>query len=236
MTQRISLAQQQLQLAQAAPQMHNLYEAYRRMYSALGVQDIDLVLPPPPPPQPEDALLENARALVIPTGGNPLKAFPDQDHMAHMQAHIAFIQMPIMQTSPAVYGVLLSHILEHASLAAQQMVVLKMQQQMGASMPNLDPVQMATAIAKEEAQLMGQLMQQLVPPPPQGPDPLIQIQQQNLQLKAQELQQKGQEGQARLQFDQQKLAKKDALDRERLQSMEDVAQLRANVSLERARQ
>jgi hypothetical protein len=180
--------------------------------------------------------LENARALVIPTGGNPLKAFPDQDHMAHMQAHIAFIQMPIMQTSPAVYGVLLSHILEHASLAAQQMVVLKMQQQMGASMPNLDPVQMATAIAKEEAQLMGQLMQQLVPPPPQGPDPLIQIQQQNLQLKAQELQQKGQEGQARLQFDQQKLAKKDALDRERLQSMEDVAQLRANVSLERARQ
>jgi len=182
MTQRISLAQQQLQLAQAAPQMHNLYEAYRRMYSALGVQDIDLVLPPPPPPQPEDALLENARALVIPTGGNPLKAFPDQDHMAHMQAHIAFIQMPIMQTSPAVYGVLLSHILEHASLAAQQMVVLKMQQQMGASMPNLDPVQMATAIAKEEAQLTGQLMQQLVPPPPQGPDPLIQIQQQNLQL------------------------------------------------------
>jgi hypothetical protein len=107
---------------------------------------------------------------------------------------------------------------------------------MGASMPNLDPVQMATAIAKEEAQLMGQLMQQLVPPPPQGPDPLIQIQQQNLQLKARELEQKGQEGQARLQFDQQKLAKKDALDRERLQSMEDVAQLRANVSLERARQ
>ncbi len=236
MTQRISLAQQQLQLAQAAPQMHNLYEAYRRMYSALGVQDIDLVLPPPPPPEPEDALLENARSLVIPTGGNPLKAFPDQDHMAHMQAHIAFIQMPIMQTSPAVYGVLLSHILEHASLAAQQMVVLKMQQQMGASMPNLDPVQMATAIAKEEAQLMGQLMQQLVPPPPQGPDPLIQIQQQNLQLKAQELEQKGQESQARLRFDQQKLAKKDALDRERLQSMEDVAQLRANVSLERARQ
>lgn len=236
MTQRISLAQQQLQLAQAAPQMHNLYEAYRRMYSALGVQDIDLVLPPPPPPQPEDALLENARSLVIPTGGNPLKAFPDQDHIEHIKTHVAFIQMPIMQTSPAVYGVLLSHILEHASLAAQQMVVLKMQQQMGASMPNLDPVQMATAIAKEEAQLMGQLMQQLVPPPPQGVDPLIEIQQQNLQLKARELEQKGQEGQARLQFDQQKLAKKDALDRERLQSMEDVAQLRANVSLERARQ
>jgi hypothetical protein len=236
MTQRISLAQQQLQLAQAAPQMHNLYEAYRRMYSALGVQDIDLVLPPPPPPQPEDALLENARSLVIPSGGNPLKAFPDQDHIEHMKTHIAFIQMPIMQTSPAVYGVLLSHILEHASLASQQMVVLKMQQEMGMNMPNLDPVQMAAEIAKEESQLMGQLLQQLVPPPPQGVDPLIEIQQQNLQLKGQELQQKGQESQARLQFDQQKLAKKDALDRERLQSMEDVAQLRANVSLERARQ
>jgi len=114
--------------------------------------------------------------------------------------------------------------------------VLKMQQEMGMNMPNLDPVQMAAEIAQEEAKMMGQLLQQLVPPPPQGVDPLIEIQQQNLQLKGQELQQKGQESQARLAFDQQKMAKKDALDRERLQSMEDVAQLRANVSLERARQ
>jgi hypothetical protein len=206
------------------------------MYSALGVQDIDLVLPPPPPPQPEEAILENARSLVIPSGGNPLKAFPDQDHIAHIQVHMAFIMLPIMQTSPAIYGILLSHLLEHASLAAQQMVILNMQRQFGQNMPQLDQVQMAVEIAKEEAKLMQQLVQQLAPPPPQGTDPLIEIQQQNLQLKSQELQQKGQESQARLAFDQQKMAKKDALDRERLQSMEDVAQLRANVSLERARQ
>jgi len=113
MTQRVTLAQQQLQLAQQAPQMHNLYEAYRRMYNALGVTDVDLILPPPPQPQPESPALENARSMVIPSGGQPFKAFPDQDHLAHMETHMMFMQLPLVQMSPPVYGVLMSHLLEH---------------------------------------------------------------------------------------------------------------------------
>jgi hypothetical protein len=229
MTQRITLAQQQLQLAQQAPQMHNMYEAYRRMYSALGVTDIDLVLPPPPEAQPESPALENARALVIPSGGQPLKAFPDQDHLAHIQAHVMFMKMPLLQMSPAVYGLLLSHVLEHLSLAAQQQVVLNMQH-MGINI-QLQPHEMEIEVAKAETQLMQQVIQELSPP--QGPDPLIQIQQQGLQLKGQELQQKAQEAQAKLQLDQQKMALKSQHDQERIQSNEDIAQLRANTAMQR---
>ena len=229
MTQRITLAQQQLQLAQQAPQMHNMYEAYRRMYSALGVTDIDLVLPPPPEAQPESPALENARALVIPSGGQPLKAFPDQDHLAHIQAHVMFMKMPLLQMSPAVYGLLLSHVLEHLSLAAQQQVVLQMHQN-GINI-QLQPHEMEIEVAKAETQLMQQVIQELSPP--QGPDPLIQIQQQGLQLKGQELQQKAQEAQAKLQLDQQKMAIKSQHDQERIQSNEDIAQLRANTAMQR---
>jgi hypothetical protein len=236
MTQRITLAQQQLQLAQQAPQMHNMYEAYRRMYSALGVTDIDLVLPPPKQPEPEDALLENARSLVIPTGGNPLKAFPDQDHLAHIQTHIQFMKLPLLMTSPAVYGVLMSHVLEHASLAAQQAVVIKLHQMTNGQIPRLTEEQMANEVSKEQVQIMQMISQQLMPPPPNpGGDPLIQIQQQNLQLKAQDMQQRQQNEQQKLAFDQHKLAVKQNEQQQRLQSQEDIAQMRSNVSLQRAR-
>jgi hypothetical protein len=230
MTQRITLAQQQLQMAQQAPQMHNMYEAYRRMYSALGIMDIDLVLPPPPQAQPESPALENARSLTIPSGGNPLKVFPDQDHLAHMQTHLAFIKLPLLQTSPAVYGVLLSHVLEHLSLAAQQQVVLQMQHQ-GINI-QLQQHEMEVEVAKAEAQMMQALMQQLAPPPA-GPDPLIQLQQQGLQLKGQELQQRGQIDQAKLGLESQKLQHKEEMDRQKVQSMEDIAQLRANTAMQR---
>lgn len=232
MTQRIALAQQELQLAQQAPQMHNLYEAYRRMYIALGVTDIDLLLPPPPEPQPESPALENARSLIIPSGGQALKAFPEQDHLAHMNAHIAFIKLPIVVTSPAVYGVLLSHIMEHLSLAAQQQVVINMQQQ-GLMGIQFTKEQMEVEVSKVETKMIQELLPQLMPQ--QGPDPLVQLQQQNLQLKAQELQQKAQTDQARQQIDLAKLRTKASIDQQRIQSQEDTAQLRANVALERVR-
>jgi hypothetical protein len=232
MTQRIALAQQQLQLAQQAPQMHNLYEAYRRMYSALGVNDIDLILPPPPEPKAESPALENARSLVIPSGGQALKAFPEQDHLAHISAHIAFLKLPLVQTSPAVYGVLTSHILEHLSLAAQQQVALQLQQS-GMHMQSFSPEQMEIEVSKVEAQMTQSLMQQLMPQ--QGPDPLVQLQQQGLQLKAQELQQKAQDNDAQRQIEVAKLRNKASTDQQRIQSQEDTAQLRANVALERVR-
>ena len=243
MTQRISLAQEQLRLAQAAPQMHNLYEAYRRMYSALNVQNIDLLLPPPPQPQPQGPAQENARAIVIPNGGSPLQAFPEQDHMAHIQAHAQFYMLPLIQASPQVQGILLSHIFEHVSLLAQQQAALRLQQpvqmidQFGRPVmvppPPPNPVQMQAVVAQIEAQMQAQVLQQLQPQP-QGPDPLLQLQEKNLQIKAAQVEQKAQADAERIKLDQQKLAMKDAVDRERMQSNEDIAQLRANVSLQRA--
>ena len=242
MTQRISLAQEQLRLAQAAPQMHNLHEAYRRMYSALGVQDIDLILPPPPQPVPQGPTQENARAMVIPNGGSPLQVFPEQDHAAHIQAHLQFYMLPLIQASPQVQGVLLSHIFEHISLLAQQQVMAQMQQprqvmdQFGRPImlppQQVPPQQQQAMVAAAEAQLQGQVLQQLNPPQ-QGQDPLIALQQQNLAIKAKEVELRNMTAQERLDFDRQKLQKKEEMDRERLQSMEDIAQLRANVGLAR---
>ena len=100
MAQRVTLAQTQLQLAQSNPQMHNLHAAYRRMYQALEVQNIDEILPPPPQPQPLDPAIENARALM----GEILNTFPEQDHDAHIRMHMAFMKTPLVSTSPQVMG------------------------------------------------------------------------------------------------------------------------------------
>ena len=111
MAQRVTLAQTQLQLAQSNPQLHNLHAAFRRMYQALEVQNIDEILPPPPQPQPLDPLIENARALT----GELLMAFDGQDHDAHIELHVMFMKTPLVMTSPQVMGTLLGHLQEHIS-------------------------------------------------------------------------------------------------------------------------
>ena len=247
MTQRISLAQEQLRLAQAAPQMHNQYEAYRRMYSALGVQDIDLILPPPAQPQPEGPSMENARAMVVPNGAPQLKAFPDQDHQAHIASHIAFIKTPLIQTSPQVYGVLLGHVFEHISLMALQQVTqqaMQLQQQAppminpqtGQMMPPPPPPPelLQRAAATAEAQLIAQIMTQLSPE--QSEDPLIKLQQRDLDIREQAVKLKAEEAALRIDLDERKLEAKQAEEQNRRASTEDIQQLRANVSLARARE
>ena len=89
MAQRVTLAQTQLQLAQSNPQMHNLHAAYRRMYQALEVQNIDEILPPKPQPQPQDPATENAAMI----GGATPQAYPQQDHDAHIAAHISLFRV-----------------------------------------------------------------------------------------------------------------------------------------------
>ena len=89
MSQRIMLAQTQLQLAQSNPQVHNLYEAYRRMYISLGVQQVEAILPPPAKPTPIDPGMENAQALRL----QALVVFPEQDHDAHIEAHFKHISL-----------------------------------------------------------------------------------------------------------------------------------------------
>ena len=124
MSQRITLAQTQLQLAQSNPQMHNLHAAYKRMYQALEVQNIDEILtPPPPPPQPADPAVENS--LII--NGQRPQPFPQQDHDAHIQAHLALLELSVLQNAPPVLASLFAHILQHVSMKAREMVDAEIQ-------------------------------------------------------------------------------------------------------------
>ena len=118
MAQRVTLAQTQLQLAQAAPQMHNMYEAYRRMYQALNVKDIDTILPAPQTPKPVDAGIENAGLLM----GKPLIAFKGQNHDAHIEAHKAFFNLASVKNNPQALMTLEAHIMEHVAMRAREQI------------------------------------------------------------------------------------------------------------------
>lgn len=247
MTQRISLAQEQLRLSQAAPQMHNQYEAYRRMYSALGVQDIDLILPPPQQPQPQGPSMENAQSMLVPNGAPGLKAFPDQDHDAHISSHIAFIKSPLIQTSPQVYGVLIGHVFEHVAMKAMVLTSQQAQQIQQQTPPVINPMTgqalpppppppevLQRAAASLEARLVAEIMQQLAPE--QSDDPLIKIQQRDLDIREQAVKLKAEEAALRIDLDERKLEAKQEEEKRRRTSTEDIQQLRANVSIARARE
>ena len=239
MSQRITLAQTQLQLAQAAPEMHNMYEAFRRMYSAMGVQNIEAILPPPSGPQPLDPGQENAAAL----SGGALTAFRKQNHNAHIDAHRAFFSSALVKTNPQTMMILQSHIAEHVALQAREEVEQEMQKELeemqakaGGQIPPEQQnemqelleskiaeriVQMTEEMVTEEQQMMGE----------QGQDPLIELKQQEINLKAQDLQRKAAADEARVAMDAAKLAQNEELTEAKLDSQEDIAQLRANVNL-----
>ena len=239
MSQRITLAQTQLQLAQAAPEMHNMYEAFRRMYSAMGVQNIEAILPAPTGPQPLDPGQENAAAL----SGGALTAFRKQNHNAHIDAHRAFFSSALVKTNPQTMMILQSHIAEHVALQAREEVEQEMQKELeemqakaGGQIPPEQQnemqelleskiaeriVQMTEEMVTEEQQMMGE----------QGQDPLIELKQQEINLKAQDLQRKAAADEAKVAMDAAKLAQNEELTEAKIDSQEDIAQLRANVNL-----
>jgi hypothetical protein len=121
MAQRVVLAQEQLKLAQTNPEIHDIYEAYRRMYSALGIDNIDDILKPPQQPMPENPAIENGHMPMIASGApmQPLMAFPDQDHDAHIASHLAFAKTRLVKTSMPIYAVLMQHVFQHFALKAE---------------------------------------------------------------------------------------------------------------------
>jgi len=193
--QRITMAQTQLQLAQSAPQMHNMYEAYRRMYEAIGVRDIDQILNSQNVDKPKDPASENAQAL----DGSPLKAFAGQQHDAHIMTHILFGLNPMMQGMPNVAVNVQKHIFEHIRLKAEEEVEAELFQQYGTDPDSLiSALQREAMVAMKVAQgyqEVKQLQTQLMGP---QTDPLV-------ELKKQELSQGAQRDQAKLQVDQQRL-------------------------------
>jgi len=175
MSQRVTLAQTQLQLAQSNPQMHNLHAAFHRMYQALEVQDIDAILPPPPPPPPpQDPAVENGAIL----NGQAPQPFPQQDHDAHIQAHLALLELSVLQTAPPVLAALFSHIMQHVGMKAREKVdeelqALTEEQQTGQQeqMQQMQQIQLllqSGAINQQTAQQMAQQLQQQAPAPTQS--------------------------------------------------------------------
>tara|TARA_Y100001963_G_C6786785_1_gene453275 strand:+ start:1245 stop:3644 length:2400 start_codon:yes stop_codon:yes gene_type:complete len=235
MSQRLALAQTQLQLAQSNPQMHNLYEAYRRIYEAIGVHNIEALLPTPQPQQPTDPAIENAKSIIQET----LQAFPTQDHDAHITAHIIFMKTPIPASSPPVFALLQAHLCEHIAFKARGVVDAQMQvameqaAQFGQQPPQVD---MESRVAELIAQYTEEVMTALMPPPEGEVDPLVQLRSKELDIKAADVQRKAEEFAVKQMFEEEKENERQELVREKIDSQEDIALLRAEVNRERMEQ
>jgi len=235
MSQRLALAQTQLELAQSNPQMHNLHEAFRRIYQAIGVTNIEALLPTPQPPQPTDPAIENAKSIIQ----EALQAFPTQDHDAHMTAHIIFMKTPIAASSPPVFALLQAHLCEHIAFKARGVVDAQMRAmmeeatQMGQQPPQVD---LESKVAELIAQYTEEVMAALMPPPEGEVDPLVELRSKELDIKAADLERKAVEFDQRLLFDVAKEDAKEQLSADKIDSQEDIALLRAEVNRERINQ
>ena len=130
MTQRITLAQTQLQMAQAAPELHDLRESYRKMYIALNIKDIDALLPPEEEVPPRDPISEQQAVLT----GNPIKAFDFQNHEAYIASHSSFLQNPMVQQNPKALQAIGANIQEHQAMLYR----IQIEQAMGQPLPPID--------------------------------------------------------------------------------------------------
>jgi hypothetical protein len=199
--QRITMAQTQLQLAQSAPQMHNMYESYRRMYEAIGVRDIDSLLNSQNVDKPKDPASENAQAL----DGSPLKAFAGQQHDAHIMTHLMFGMSPILQSMPNVAVNLQKHIFDHITVKAEEDVEAELFRQYGTDPDKVvSPLQREGMIATKVMQYFQEVKKKQEELAGPQSDPLIDLKKQELQQNAASDQAKQQVDQAKVQLAQQK--------------------------------
>jgi hypothetical protein len=246
-TQRISIAQTELQLAMANPGIHNMYEVYRTMYSALGIRDIDRILLKPDQPTPKDPALEHIDALA----GKPFQAFPGQDHRAHITAHLNFMATNMARNAPVIMASLEKNCFEHISLMAQEQVEiefrneiqqLQQMQQNPQAMQNPQmqiQVRMLTEkIESRKAVLIAEMMEEFMNEEKKitsqfDNDPIAKLKSRELDLVAQENDRKRQESNERINLDKMKAMMAQTTDSQKLQQNEDLAKLRANTSIEK---
>jgi len=244
-TQRISLAQTELQLATSNPQIHNLYQAYRNMYEALGVKDIDTLLIKPQPPQPLDPALENIMAL----SGKPFQAFPGQDHRAHITSHLNFMATNIARNNPMVMATMEKNVFEHISLMSQEQIELEFPQelmqlsqmtQMAQQNPQLQQqvMQMSQKIEARKAVLIAEMMDEFMKEEKAitsqfDNDPIAKLRSRELDLRAMDNQRKKIEGQEKINLDRMKAMMNQQEHDDKLQQNEDLAKMRANTSIEK---
>ena len=247
-TQRISLAQTELQLATSNPGMHNMYQAYRNMYEALGVKNIDSVLVKPMPPAPKDPALEHIDALA----GKPFQAFPGQDHRAHMTAHLNFMATNMARNNPMVMASLEKNIFEHISLMAQEQIELEFRQelmqlqqmQQNPMMMQQNPqaqqqvMQLTQQIEGRKSVLIAEMMGEFLEEEKKitsqfDNDPIAKLRSRELDLRAQENARKEREGKERMDLDKMRAMMNQQNQDEKLDQNEELAKLRANTSIEK---
>ena len=244
-TQRISLAQTELQLATSNPQMHNMYQAYRNMYEALGVKNIDSVLVKPMPPMPKDPALEHIDALA----GRQFQAFPGQDHRAHITAHLNFMATNMARNNPAVMALLEKNIFEHISLMAQEQIELEFRnelqqlqqmQQIAQQNPQVaqQAMMMQQKIEARKAVLIAEMMNDFMEEEKKitsqfDNDPIAKLRSRELDLRAQENMRKEKEGRERIDLDKMRAMMNQQNQDEKLEQNEELAKLRANTSIEK---
>jgi hypothetical protein len=242
-SQRISLAQTQLQLAQSNPQIHDIYQAYRSMYEAIGIKNIDLILPSPKQPMPMDPSLEHITAMA----GQPYQAFPGQDHKSHIEAHLNFMQLNMVKNNPAVVMSIQKNILEHISIMAQEQVQIEfiqelqqlpmLQQQAQINLQAAQQIQSITIrIESRKAQLIAEMTKDYADEENKligqfDSDPLLKLKSREVDLKAMENEQKRKEAQERLNLDKMKAMMNQTNEENKLEQTEELAKLRAGVSL-----
>lgn len=241
MSQRVTLAQTQLQMAQSDPKSHNIYEAYKRMYQSLGVKDIDAILPPPKTPAPKDPGLENSDALL----GQKLVPFRNQDHQAHIDAHRTFMSSMLVRNNPQATVLLQAHVMEHVSLLAREEIEAENQPlieqeaaKFGGQLPPDLQAKFQEEIERQVATKVTEYIEEMFVEEQQsmegqGQDPLVGLKQQELQLKAQDIQRKAQNDQQKLDLEGAKLDQGAKIAQDKIDSNEDIAQLRANVNLDK---
>ena len=161
-TQRILRAEGILRLAQSAPHLHNMRNAYHRMYSAMNVEDIDRLLPPEQEVYPLDPITENMNMLE----NKPVKAAIWQDHQAHAMSHQTFLEQ-----NPDVGPVMMAHMAEHRAYE----YLIEIEQQMGIQMPPLEELmepEIQNAIAMKSAEASSVIREKMMAEnAKQQPDP-----------------------------------------------------------------
>jgi hypothetical protein len=247
MSQRVMMAQELLRTVQSNPEIHGptgIHEAYKRMYSSMGVQNIEQLLPPPPKPQPIDPASENASLIA----GMPAQAFQGQDHDSHINSHVSLYGTITAQSNPVVLSLIQAHVYQHVSFRAAEIVdqqnaqnpefqsTLQQIQQLPPEVGMQYQQQLKESVARDVAAVVSQLMEQInsiFMPPPQQPDPLVELRGKELDIKADDVQRKREEFVQRQQFDSMKAMQSNQLAEQRLVIQQDIAKMKDNIARER---
>jgi len=252
-SQRITLAQELLQMVQSNPEIHGpvgMFEAYKRMYSALGVDNVDALLQPPPDltPKPIDSGLENSGLMM----GQPQQAFEAQNHQSHVEAHRSLFLTQVVKETPQIQSIIISHCMQHlqfmASQIAQEQIpeeVKERIQSVQEQMQQLPPDQAQAAATEIQmindqfaAPILAQLTQEFLQSIGQGgaDDPLVAIRQQELDLKDKQVDQEQTQFEMKQDRRGQEKLLENEIQRQRINVQKDVADDKLDLSLQRLKQ